>query len=682
MHLPRLPVQPRETPAQKVHRRRKNKRLLRRLFLVVCFLMVLGVGVFLGLGVVPLVADGWALKNAGESAKTALENGDVHEAQRALGETVTKLHEVRADLNYFSFVENLPWAGDQFRGAVATLDAAGEAADALYDGLGVFLGALASVEGASGLIGGVEGGGETRSFNSLSPEDKYVLLHSLAVALPELRRMQVNLRLAQRDLDRLHTLRLTPLFANAVLPLQEKLPELIDAVDIIVPFAGISPEFAGLGADRQFLTLFFNNHELRPGGGFIGNYGLLIMRDADIKSLKTDDSYVVDALVKGKPDYHVEPPKPIHDRLIQEWYFRDSAWSPDFSQTSRDASQLLRQEFAYGRQPVPEIHGVIGITTDFMSRILAFLGPITVDGQTFDAENVTDKLEYTVEQAFDCANAPKEERATCVDIPEGQRKEIIKKMSVVMVDELKSLSPSQWPDFFKVLHIAFAKKEIVLMSFDPNTEALLEDAGWGGVLNPAIADDVLMTVDSNMGAYKTDRVVDRHVTYTVRPHGSGFRATTSIKFTNTAKKRDYRTKEYKTYTRVFAPLGSTFVSSSGSVYAEPKYNPNNWEDTVDTLDDLGMTSFGGFTYVGLNSTRTLSFTYDLPQGVADAIKRGDYSLAVFKQVGARDNLLTLDIDFGRAVSDAEPAEDQRLFGDSLYRVDSVIDTDKTFRVRL
>ena len=661
---------------------RRKKRLLRRLIIVFCLLVVIGVCVFLGIGGVRIGQDAFALKNAGEATKTALENGDVASAHASLAETVAKIHEVRSDLDYFSFVENVPWAGDQFRGATATLDAGGEAAGALYDGLTVFLEALSSVQGASGLIGATEGGGDTRSFSSLSPEDKYVLLHSLAVALPELRKMQVNLRLAQRDLDRLNTLHLTPLFANAVLPLQQKLPELIDAVDIVVPFAGISPEFAGLGSDRQFLTLFFNNHELRPGGGFIGNYGLLIMRDGDIKSLKTDDSYVVDALVEGHKDYHVEPPKPLRDRLIPNWYFRDSAWSPDFSQTSKDATQLLRQEFSYGKQPVPEIHGVIGITTDFMSRILGFLGPITVDGETFDASNVTAKLEYKVEQGFDCANASPADRATCVNVPEAQRKEIIKKMSEVMVDELKGLSPSQWPEFFKVLHSAFAKKEIVLTSFDPKTEALLEDAGWGGVLNPAGSDDVVMTVDSNMGAYKTDRVVDRHVTYTVRPFGNGYRATTSIQFTNTAKKADYRTKEYRTYTRVFAPLGSTLVSSSGSLAADPRYNPQMWPDTVGILDDLGMTSFGAYTYVALNSTRTLSFTYDLPQGVVDAINRGDYSLNVFKQVGARDNLLTLDLGFGRAVVDAEPAEDQRLFGDSFYKVDSVLDTDKTFRVRL
>jgi hypothetical protein len=682
VHLPKLPEAPRESSPGHLPRRKRQRRNIRRAFTFVAVFLGIAIVIFLGFGSIRLLKDGLALRSAGEEAKAALEGGDVETAHVALGHVVTDIHAVRGDLDYFVFMKNIPWVGDQFRGAEATFDAAGEAADALYSGLTVFLDALSAVDGASELIGAPSDTGEASSFNALTEEEKYLLLHSLATALPELRRMQVNLRLAQLDLDRLDSLHLAPAFAKAVLPLQQKLPELIDAVDIVVPFAAIAPEFAGLGHDRQFLMLFMNNHELRPGGGFIGNYGLLVMKNGDIKSLVTDDSYAVDAYVEGRSDYFVAPPDPLRRRLISEWYFRDSNWSPDFSKTSEDATQLIRQEFAFGHQAIPEVHGVIGITTDFLSRVIGFVGPITVDGETFTADNVTDRLEYIVEQQFDCANAPLAERDTCVDVPVDERKEIIKHMSEAMMERLKSMSPGEWPGFFRMLHTAFTEKELVLMSFDEKTEAALEDAGWAGVLNPAGSDDVLMTVDANMGAYKTDRVVDRHVTYTVKPNGTGYRATASIKYTNTATKKDYRTKEYRTYTRVYAPLGSKLVSSSGSVAADPQYNPNKWPDTVSVVDDLGMTSFGAYTYVGLGKTTTLSFTYDLPETVVDAIKRGDYELQVFKQIGARDNLLTLDEDFGKAVRDAVPAEEAVNWGDRKYHVDTVLDTDKAFRVRL
>jgi hypothetical protein len=561
VHLPKLPEQPRlhfSHPSRK-KRRRKMVRWLVTIALILAFI---GIAVYLGIGGSRLAKDALALKAAGENAKVSLENGDVHGAHAALGDVVTGIHAVRGDLAYFGFAKSIPLLGDQVEGAEATLDAAGQAADALYSGLSVFLDALSSVEGASDLVGVGSGAGESRSYSSLTEEEKYLLLHSLAVALPELRRMQVNLRLAKLDLDRLDSLNLVPQFSNAVLPLKRKLPELIDAVDIVVPFAAIAPEFAGLGGDHQFLLMFLNNHELRPGGGFIGNYAMLTMKNGDIKSMTTDDSYAVDALVTGKPDYHVEPPIAMKRFMnLSNWYFRDSNWSPDFRESSRVSVQLMRQEFSYGGKPVPNLSGTIGITTDFLSRMVTFVGPITVDGETFTGENVTDKLEYIVEQAFDCANAPPEQRANCVDVPVSERKAIIKDMTSALVDRLKSLPPSRWPEFFRVLHTAFAKKEIVFMSADEKTQAVIEDAGWGGVVNPVVADDILMTVDANMGAYKTDRVVDRHVRYTVRPNGKGFRATVSIEYSNTATKKDYRTIDYRSYTRAYVPYGATVQSA-------------------------------------------------------------------------------------------------------------------------
>lgn len=644
----------------------------------------IGAGVFLGIGGARLAKDVLALKAAGESAKQALDAGDVKAAHVALGGVVTSAYAVRADLDYFNFGKNIPWVGEQLRGAEATLDAGAGAADALYSGLTVFLDALSAVDNASGLIG-VAGTGENRSYSSLTADEKYILLHSLANALPELRRMQVNLRLAQLDLERLDSLNLAPQFAKAVLPLQQKLPELINAVDIVVPFAAIAPEYAGLGNDRQFLLLFLNNHEIRPGGGFIGSYGLMTLRDGDIKSMVTDDSYAVDRLASGRPDYHVNPPDPLRIFLhVTNWLFRDSNWSPDFSESSKTSVQLMRQEFSYAKRPIPEIAGTVGITTDFLSRLLDFVGPVTVDGDTFTSANVTDKIEYIVEQAYDCNNAPPESRATCVNVPISERKLIIKHLTEIIMERLKELSPSRWPEFFQLLHVAIAKKEFVFMSTDDRTQAALEDAGWAGTLNPAASDDVLMTVDANMGAYKTDRVVDRHVTYTVRPNGSGYRATASIKYTNTATpaEKDYRTIDYRTYTRVYAPLGSKLISVSGSLAHEPRLNPSLAPGIPDVIDDLGMTSFGAYTFVPLGKSQTLSFTYDLPQTVVDAIKRGDYELQVYKQVGARDNLLTIDEDFGKAVRDAVPPEKSANWGDRKYHLETVLDTDKSFRVRL
>jgi hypothetical protein len=669
VHLPQLPPPPSHTPPP-VSPKKRRKSARRIVFAVVGFALLV-LGVYAGVGIVNVVQGGLDLKTAGENAREALDEGDIENGATALSDVIASLRQLKYGVSYFTFLEIVPFIGDQIKGGETTIDAALETAEAVEGGLHIFLDSLSAMQGAGGVVGGADGSGESRSYSSLTSEEKELLLQSLAASLPDLRKMQIKLRLAAHDLDRLDDLNLAPAVKNAVAPLREKLPELITAVDIIVPFASIAPEFAGLGHEKQFLLLFLNNDEIRPGGGFMGVYGLLVIKNGDIQSLVTDDTYNVDLLVEKKDDYFVTPPYALREYLIPEWYFRDSAWSPDFTQTAKDATQLFRQEVGYGGQPIPEISGVIGITPTFIARVLDFVGPITVEGQTFTGENIADELEYQVEQQYAVDGTPPE-----------QRKEIVSKVTDEMVHRLMAISPSRWTDFFEIMHAGFDEKEIALMSFDARTQASLEDSDWAGVLNPAASDDLAMVVDANLGALKTDPLVKRHITYSIKPYGSGYRATTSIEYHNTAVKSDWRTTRYRTYTRVYAPLGSTFVSSSGSLVNDITRNPTRQEDTVDIRDELGMTSFGAFTAIELKETRTLSFTYDLPPAVVAAIKRGDYDLAVFKQMGALDNLLTLDLNFGTTVTGAEPPEDKQYWGDKTYHIDTVLNTDKDFRIRL
>jgi hypothetical protein len=668
VHSPHLPT-PAPLPVPH-HPPKKNRRRQKRALFFIAAALLFVLIAFLSLGAWNLIRGGLALRQAKDDAEAALEAGDLDGGKAALDDLYTALLQTRSGLRHFAFLSTAPFIGDQVKGTLATLDAAVETTEVLRTGLSIFLEALDTIHGAGGAVAEAGGGHVDVSYSSLNEEEKYLLLKSLAGSLPELRKMQVKLRLAERDLARLKNLDLLPQIKEAIAPFEEKLPELMEAVDIVVPFAAISPEFAGLGEEKQFLLLFLNNDEIRPGGGFIGVYGLMLVKNGDMVSLVTDDSYNIDAYVRDSEEYFVTPPRALRKYLVPEWYFRDSAWSPDFSQTARDATQLFRQEIGWSGQPVPEIHGVVGITPTFIARLLGFVGPVTVDGQTFTSENIAEQLEYQVEQQY------------AIDgIPNQQRKEIVSQVTDVMVDRLMDMSPSMWPDFFKILHAGFAEKEFGLMSYDDRTQAVLEDSGWAGVVNPAASDDLVMVVDANMGALKTDPEVKRHITYSIKPYGKGFRATTSIEYKNTATKNDWRTTRYRTFTRVYAPLGSTFVSSTGSLDNDRTKNPTMKEDTVAVVDELGMTSFGAFTAVELQETRTLSFTYDLPANVVAAIKRGDYSLQTFKQVGALDNLLTLDLDFGNTVTGAEPPEEKKYWGDDIYHQDSVLDTDKAFRIR-
>lgn len=395
----------------------------------------------------------------------------------------------------------------------------------------------------------------------------------------------------------------------------------------------------------------------------------MVIRDGDMKSMTTDDTYAVDALVSGNPAYTATSPAAIRDYLEQPiWYFRDSTWSPDFATGAADASALLRQEIAASGQPVPEIHGAFGMTTEFLSDLLAFVGPIAVQGQTFTSENAADLLEYQVEIAFEQKG-----------IARTDRKDIVGELTNALLDKLLEVPSSRFEEVFGVLSEAFEKKEISLYSKNAETQAVLDDAGWSGKVSQGKDSDVLMVVDANLASLKSDPVVRRSIDYRIIPNKGGFQATAKITYTHEGT-FDWKTSRYRTYTRIYAPAGSELISVDGSLANDAILNPQGLPGSVTTESELGLTSFGTFTSVEPGQTRVLTFTYQLPVSVTTAVNAGSYSLKILKQIGADPRDITLHLDFNRALRTADPAENSSLWGDDIYDAESTLDMNKEFTV--
>lgn len=589
------------------------------------------------------------------AAEAALREGDFVTADAELGEALAAMQRARGGLRLVAFLRIVPWVGTQLRGLDYTLAAGEETVGAMREAVAIVLEVQTVTEEAQELVGITEG---SVPYGELATSARVAMLDALHDAHPQLLTMQVKLGIARDNLERLDTLNVTPQLREAVAPFRDLIVQLDDAVDVLTPFAAAVPELAGLGEDRQFLMLFANNTELRPAGGFLGVYGLAVTRDGEVVSMTTDDVYNVDNLV-ADDGYHVTPPTPLADYLgVPKWYFRDSNWSPDFPTAVHDGVQLFRQEVAYAGQPVPEVHGALMFTPSFIARMLDYTGSITVDEQTFTAANIADKLEYQVEQGY-----------AEQGIPSHQRKDIVARMSDMLLDRVLDMPSGDWPELFAMFSEGFARKEIALWSADTAMQATYVDAGWAGTVDVGTADDVLMVVDANLGALKTDPVVDRTIEYRVTPTSRGYEATVNVTYENNGS-FTWKTTRYRTYTRVYVPQGSVLVSTNGE------------ESAVTTADELGLTSFGAFISIEPSQSETLTFTYLLPDAVGEAIAGGLYELQVLKQLGAADHELVLDLDFGKDVTRATPAEDATAWGDDVYHVETELMTDATFTVRL
>jgi hypothetical protein len=595
------------------------------------------------------------------AAKEAAEELDFERAGEQLAKAKTYFSQAQSGLKDLRPVTLLPWIGTQLSAAEDLATVGVDLIDVLEEivDLGSELLRLSGL--TEDMVEDIrEGFDVSLSYDELSPETKRAVLQRLSGAGPDFAAMVAKIDLAVARLDALPQNELVSPIADALGPLRAQLGSARDSLDTLSIAAVILPEFGGLGKPSNILLLFTNNTELRPSAGFIGTYGIMVVSDGEIVELATRDVYHLDQA--ADPYSFAEPPVPLKRyNATNEWFFRDSNWSPDFAVASQDALGLYTKEVlalpADARealQPLPvSIDAVVALTPTFASDILRITGPVTVGGQTFTAENIADTLEYQVEFGFAESG-----------LPATQRKEILADLVNETKAKLFDLPLMDWERVIEAMSRNVDAKQLVLYSADQETQEVLTQAGWAGRATSETA-DTLLVVDANLASLKTDPEVLRTIDYAIDRSADGYVGRVTITYTHQGA-FDWKTTRYRTYTRVYVPAGSTLLSSSGALRDDKLKNPSGAAGEVDVGSELGFTVFGAFTSIEPGETRELAFEYLLPASVTEAIENGRYDLTVLKQIGAAEHGLTLDLDFDKKVATAAPAELEHFWGDDVY----------------
>lgn len=416
--------------------------------------------------------------------------------------------------------------------------------------------------------------------------------------------------------------------------------------------------FANAAGDTKptdILVMFLNNTELRPGGGFFGTYGLARIAGGALRSFTTDDVYALDKEVVGI--LRRDPPAPFRQRgIVQYWYLRDANWSPDFAESSKTVLDFYAAERGPGQPKV-----VIGFTPTLAAAFLALTGPVTVEGVRFDAANIADELEYQVEKAY-------YDRG----IPQERRKDIIAPLSRAVVARFAEVPLREAVRIASIVRTAVEERQLMAYSTDPLFQGAFEQVGAAGHVAPLTAgDDALLVVDANLGALKTDSVMERATTYALRPDArGGFIGTVTLTYRNTGT-FTWKTTRYQSYTRVYMPPGTVLYGVRGA--AQPP----------DLAEELGRAVFGAYWTIEPGATGTLTFDIGITPAVAAQIRDGRYALHAQKQLGLpRPTQLTVDHQFGISVEKASPAEVPAAWGDGRYTITTDLQLDRQFAVEL
>lgn len=333
-----------------------------------------------------------------------------------------------------------------------------------------------------------------------------------------------------------------------------------------------APQLLGVGTPATYLLLAMDRSELRTGGGFTGNYGILTITGAHLQGAKLQDTYLLDAAYFARTGQ--QPPArypwwPYHNgSAVYGWGLRDANLAPDFPTNARTALGIVQavQSEPTLRDPYP-IDGVIAITSVVMGQIIAVAGGSLRLPEYPDHVITPQNLDDTIHcfQLGACrAELPKLQAG---DNAPGDRKQFTAFLGQTLVDRVRHFSGTQLKAFMKLVFHDLVSKDIQLYFTDSHAESVVLDAQLGGGIAPP-SPDTLFVTDTNIGGNKANAFVTQQEedVVTLLPGGSALHRL----LIHTVYRRQGPLYEgstgqtsYWEYRRVYFPGTARYLGSAG-----------------------------------------------------------------------------------------------------------------------
>jgi hypothetical protein len=379
------------------------------------------------------------------------------------------------------------------------------------------------------------------------------------------------------------------------------------------------PTLLGVGTPANFLLEIMDSTELRPGGGFIGNYGIATIVAGRLKSAHISDTYLLDKPFELAGNRIPYPPayRWFSTYLAQSgWSLRDSNLDADFPTDARNAESNYTREG--GSVPV---QGVIAITPFFIEHVLSITGPIGMPeyGKTVTAENLISLIHFYQLGVGGSNLLPSPNGLT------SQRKYFTALLGERLLARVTHLPSKTGAKLLGLAINSLRTKDIQVYFNDSGVENLLHLLHLDGAIQSP-AGDHLFIVDANVAGDKANSFIVNtvHDQVAIDEHGDAIHHTT-ITYVWTLPGNDYGNPQYRDYVRIYVPAGSTLSRQSG------------WQPRG-TSTAFGSQVWAGFFTLtrGQIATITLLWTsHDVAKSGADGWR---YQYLVQRQAGIQRTL--------------------------------------------
>ncbi|HEU5369488.1 MAG TPA: DUF4012 domain-containing protein [Ktedonobacterales bacterium] len=454
----------------------------------------------------------------------------------------------------------------------------------------------------------------------LSTKAQGLTTQDIATLTHDVNQIRALLATATTQINQLQPadLQLDPRIGPVITAFRANLPTIQTTLQSVQQVLAVAPALLGIGTPASYLIEQLDSTELRPGGGFIGSYGLATFSGGNLASLRMTDTYLLDKpyeyaghVIPYPQDYRWFP-------LAPSWSLRDSNLDADFPTAARYAEQLYHTEGG-----TAALQGVIAITPAFVQGALNITGPIYVSQykETITAQNLINRIHYhQLSEELAGGDNPS---------PDGLSS-LRKHFTAVLFEDffakVRQIAPTALPKFQTLLVNSLHTKDVQMYLNNASAEQLLQNYDIASKML-APAGDTLMVVDANIIANKANYFM----TYTMRDQvtidaqGTATHHTTltyNWPLNPASLENDYGiiTTTYVDYLRVYAPQGSVLKAQSG-------WTPRG------TSQKFGLEQWAGLFSLQYGHSGTISLTWTVRGAATHDAHGWHYNDLIQRQAG-------------------------------------------------
>ncbi len=373
----------------------------------------------------------------------------------------------------------------------------------------------------------------------------------------------------------------------------------------------IIPELLGINSavDKRYMVIMQNDKEIRPTGGFWTNYATFKIKDGLLQSdFTSKDFYSIDYaidVIDAFYDFPDAPPAYTKYLKVERWFARDTNSSPDLPTSIDNFMFYYDLGMKYDPVDIKPVDGIITIDTRVIEELMSVTGPVTVNGLTYDADNVVLELERI---------------ASLSQREQINRKGVLGDLMEAMLINVFESRTDVWSKLIDTSVDLAVRKHIQAYMFNEEAQALLEKYNFAGRIKDPVEGDYSYVVQTNLGGDKTNWFVTKVVDHELAKEGDRWVRTVKITYTYDQPGEEYApfVKRFRDWVRVYTPLNTELISINGS------------EDETGTGEERGKTYYHAYIELGPGESKEMTFRYYLPQGV---IKDNKYQLLIQKQPG-------------------------------------------------